>query len=190
MLNATWDAIRSVLGLGAEELSPSQMAARAVVTFAALVAMVRFGDKRMLNRGTAFDTIVMIMIGSVMSRAINGSTPLLGTWIAGAVLIGLHWLLAFLAYRIGWFGPLVKGNPVLLVEDGQIRKDAARGSHVTRNDLDQAIRAQGNEPDMAQVDHAYLERDGSISIIPREKGPKVLEVAVADGVQTVRIAVD
>ena len=189
MLDATWDLVRTLLGLGASELNAGQMALRAVLTFGVTVAIVRLGDKRLFGKGTAFDLVVSIMIGSVMSRAITSSSGLLATWLAGSVLVGMHWLLALLAAR-GWFGPLVKGNPVLLVEDGQMHHDGMRQSHVTRRDLEQALREDGREPDLSQVRRAYLERDGSISVVPREEGPRILEVSVADGVQTVRIAVE
>ena len=165
------------------------MAVRAVLTFAVTVATVRLGDKRLFGKGTAFDLVVAIMIGSVMSRAITGSGSLLATWLAGLVLVAMHWLLALLAFR-GWFGPLVKGRPVLLIEDGQVQRDAMRESHVTEMDLEQALRAEGREPDPSTVRLAYLERDGSISVVPCKEGPRVLEVSVADGVQTVRIAVE
>ena len=150
---------------------------------------MRLGDKRLFGKGTAFDLVVSIMIGSVMSRAITGSGSLLATWLAGLVLVGMHWLLALLASR-GWFGPLVKGNPVLLVEDGQLQRDAMRGSAITEKDLEQALRQDGQEPALSHVRRAYLERDGSISVIPRQDGPRLLEVSVADGVQTVRIALE
>ena len=189
MLDATWDLVRTLLGLGASELNAGQMALRAVLTFAVTVAIVRLGDKRLFGKGTAFDLVVAIMIGSVMSRAITGSGPLLATWVAGLVLVALHWLVALLAFH-DWFGPLVKGNPVLLIEDGQVQRDAMRDSHVTRTDLEQALREDGREPDLSQVRRAYLERDGSISIVPTKEGPAVLEVSVADGVQTVRIAIE
>jgi uncharacterized membrane protein YcaP (DUF421 family) len=54
----------------------------------------------------------------------------------------------------------------------------------------QALRSQGSTPDFSSVQAAYLERDGSISVVPRPDGPRILEVAVADGVQTVRIALE
>ena len=130
------------------------------------------------------------MIGSVMSRAITGSSPLLATWVAGAVLVGLHWLLALLSYHLDWLGPLIKGNKILLVKDGQIRPEGMREGSVSRNDLEQAMRMQGHEADPSHVQRAYLERDGSISVVPREDGPRLVEVSVADGVQTIRIAME
>jgi uncharacterized membrane protein YcaP (DUF421 family) len=180
----------SLLGIGAEDLTSGQMALRAVLTFVMTVAIVRLGNKRLFGKGTAFDLVVAIMIGSVMSRAITNASALLATWLAGVVLIGMHWLLATLSYHIDWFGPLIKGNPVLLVKEGDIQRDGMREGGVSQMDLDQALRAEGSEPDPSRVQLAYLERDGSISVVPRKDGPRILDVSVVDGVQTVRIAVE
>jgi uncharacterized membrane protein YcaP (DUF421 family) len=57
---------------------------------------VRLGSKRFLGQTSAFDTIVGIMLGSIMSRAINSSAPFFPTLIAGVVLVG-H---ACLAHRL------------------------------------------------------------------------------------------
>jgi uncharacterized membrane protein YcaP (DUF421 family) len=190
MIDRMLNLLQSLLGIGAEELAPGQMALRAVLTFAVTVAIIRLGNKRLFGKGTAFDLVVAIMIGSVMSRAITGSSPLLATWAAGLVLVGLHWLLATLSYHLDWFGPLVKGHPLLLVEDGHVHRAAMREGGVSRMDLDQAFREAGSEPDPARVQLAYLERDGSISVVPRQDGPRILEVSVADDVQVVRIALE
>jgi uncharacterized membrane protein YcaP (DUF421 family) len=190
MLDTIKNLADELLGMSAEELSPGQMAFRAVLTFVVTVVIIRLGNKRLFGKGTAFDLVVSIMIGSVMSRAITNAPALLATWTAGLVLIGMHWLLATLSYHLDWFGPLVKGNPVQLVKDGDVQRDGMREGGVSEADLEQAIRATGSEPDPAGVQLAYLERDGSISVVPRSEGPRVLEVAVADGVQTVRIALE
>lgn len=190
MLREMWDAFEALLGIGLEDLGIGQMALRAVVVLLVTVAVVRMGDKRLFGKGTAFDLVVSIMIGSVMSRAITASSSFYPTLVAGAVLVGIHWLLAFLAVHLDWFGAIVKGNPVLLVEDGRVVKEEARASAITRNDLEQVLRSSGSEPDISQVKRAWLERDGTISVIPRQQDPRVLEVAVADGVQTVRIALE
>ena len=189
MLDTTWDAIRSLLGLDAQELNSGQMAIRAVLTFVFTLAVLRFGSKRLFGKGTAFNYIAAIMIGSVMSRSITGSSPFFPTWAAGTVLVGLHWLLAYLTSRLDWFGPLVKGNTVELIRDGEVLADGMREGNVSRHDLEQALRDQGLEPEPAGVKRAVLERDGSINAIPMQGEPQILEVSVEKGVQTVRIAV-
>jgi uncharacterized membrane protein YcaP (DUF421 family) len=180
--------LRSLLGIGADELTASQMALRAVLTFVVTVAAVRFGHKRLFGKATAFDLVVAIMVGSVMSRAITNPRGLLAIWAGGVVLIVLHRLTAALAFRSKWFGALVKGNAVLLVEGGQINNSGVRKAAVSELDLHEALRAKGSEPDLSRVRLAYLERDGSISVVPNKGEARVLEVTVEDNVQVVRIA--
>ena len=182
--------LESLFGLDTEELNALQMAVRAVLTFAVTVAVVRVGHKRLFGKGTAFDLVVAIMVGSVMSRAITNASGLVAIWLAGLVLIMLHRLVATLAFHFRVFGPVVKGHPRLLIEDGQISGAALRKSHISSLDLDEALREEGMEPDPQRVRLAHLERDGTISVVPRRGEPRILEVTVENNVQVVRIALD
>jgi uncharacterized membrane protein YcaP (DUF421 family) len=103
------------------------------------------------------------------------------------VLLGLHWLITFLAYHSDWFGPLVKGNPVLLIKDGKIQSRAMRETGLSTRDLEQAIRQEAQQTDLTGIQSAYLERSGSISVIPYRPEPRVTVIPVEDGVLTVRI---
>jgi uncharacterized membrane protein YcaP (DUF421 family) len=103
------------------------------------------------------------------------------------VLIGAHWLLGVLAFHARWFGTLVKGSPVLLIKDGNIQREGMRRAGLSKNDLEQALRLGSNQTDPAKIQLAYMERNGGISVIPRKHEPRVVDVPVADGVQTVRI---
>ena len=177
------------LGLDVQDVNAIQMALRTVLIYAAMLAIVRVGSKRFLSQATAFDAIVAIMLGSIMSRAINGSAPFLPTLAAGVILVGLHWLIAAIAYSSDWFGTLVKGEPVLLIKDGRLNEKGLRGSSVSHKDLEEALRIESHVTEPESVKLAYLERNGGISVIPRKPEPRVLEMSVEDGVQTVRIVV-
>jgi uncharacterized membrane protein YcaP (DUF421 family) len=188
-MNGALEAVTRLLGLGRDvaNVTTAQMALRTVIVYAFALAIIRLGSKRFLSQASAFDVIVAIMLGSVMSRAINGSAPFLPTLVSGAVLVGTHWLLAALAYRLDWLGPVVKGQPVRLVTDGVIDRDAMRRAGVSERDLEQALRAQAGVTDPARVRLATLERDGTISVLPADQPPRVVEVSVEQGVQTVRV---
>lgn len=164
-----------------------EAALRAVIIYAFTLLIIRLGSKRMMGKATAFDVILGIMIGSVMSRAINSSDRIVPTLVAGSVMVAMHWLFGVVAFHTDWFGRVVKGIPVRLIEDGTVRDDAMRQSHISRRDLDEALRHQGIQPDPSRVELAHLERDGTISVIKRDGAPRVLDVHVANGVQTVRI---
>jgi uncharacterized membrane protein YcaP (DUF421 family) len=187
-----WDQFQDLLGVGrgSEGIGALAAALRTVVIYVFSLAIIRIGSKRFLSQASAFDVVVGIMLGSVMSRGISGSAPLLPTFVSGAVLIGMHWLLAALAFHVGWLGPYVKGNPVLLIEDGHVQQEGMRRAGVSAQDLEQALRIRSGVTDAAKVRLAYLERNGSISIVPSKGAPRVLDVAVAGGVQTIRIELE
>jgi uncharacterized membrane protein YcaP (DUF421 family) len=188
-MEALVETVRELLGVGRDiaDVDTLQMALRTVIIYASALIIIRLGSKRFLGKATAFDVIVAIMLGSILSRGINGSAPFLPTIVAGAVLVGLHWLLAFLTSRLDWFGPLVKGNPVLLVEDGTIREEGMRRAGLSTRDLEEHLRLRANETDISNVRLAVLERNGEISVVPKERAPRVLDVSVEDGTQTVRV---
>src|SRR4051812_22541814 len=104
MFQTVWEVIRTLFGFGGSsgDITALQAVLRTIVIYAFTLAIVRFGSKRFLSQATAFDTIVGIMLGSVMSRAINGSAPFFPTLLAGAALVGMHWLMAALALRFDW----------------------------------------------------------------------------------------
>ncbi|HUR93291.1 MAG TPA: YetF domain-containing protein [Gemmatimonadales bacterium] len=164
-------------------------AIRTLAVYAFAVVAVRLGSKRFLSQASAFDVIVAIMLGSIMSRAIS-TPPLWPMLLSGAVLIAAHSLLAALAYRLDWLGPVVKGRPRLLLRDGRVDHDAMRQAKVSRQDLEQAVRLQVGETDLSRVRQARLERDGSISVVTAGREPVVLDVGVEAGVQTVRIRLE
>jgi uncharacterized membrane protein YcaP (DUF421 family) len=184
-----WEQIQALLGLGLDvgDVGSLQMALRTILIYAFTLTLVRLGSKRFLAEATAFDVIVGIMLGSIMSRAINGSAPFVPTLFGGAVLVGVHWLLGVLSYHLDWFGPLVKGSPVLLIKDGEIQRPGVRQAGLSNQDLEQALRLQANQADLSKVRLAYMERNGNISMIPSRSEPRVFTVQVEEGVQTVRI---
>lgn len=184
------DALRQILGIGAETLSWYHTLLRAVIVYAAALAMVRIGEKRFMGKNTAFDVILGVILGSVVSRSVNNADPIMPTMVAGFTLVGLHWLFAAVSFKSDRLGDLFKGSTRLLVKDGEIDWKEMRKSHISRKDLMGQIRTEGNIDDLDEVEKAYLERSGSISVIKASKEPKVVEVQVADGVQTIRIVVE
>ncbi|HEU4594693.1 MAG TPA: YetF domain-containing protein, partial [Pyrinomonadaceae bacterium] len=158
MLQAVWEQFQGLLGLGrdAGDMGAIQMALRTVFVYAFTLAIVRLGSKRFLSKATAFDVIVGIMLGSVMSRAITGAASFFPTLMVGVTLIAAHWLMAALAFRFDWFGSLVKGNSILLIEDGKIQGDGMRQAGLSEHDLKQALRMQNNHTDPAKIRRAYL----------------------------------
>lgn len=78
MLETVGESLNQLLGVGVEggDIGVLHAAVRTVVVYVVSLVLVRLGNKRFMAQASAFDLIVAIMLGSVMSRAINGSAPL------------------------------------------------------------------------------------------------------------------
>jgi uncharacterized membrane protein YcaP (DUF421 family) len=183
---AAWG--RAALALGADEraIGLGPMMLRAVVVYLVTLAVVRLGKKRFMGRATAFDVILGIMLGSIASRAITGNAPFLPALAATAALVGLHAVLTGIACRWHGFGTLLKGHPRLLVRDGVVERETLRRVHMSARDLEEDLRGKGVDR-VEQVAEARLERSGQVSVLKAKAPPRVVEIAVADGVQTVRL---
>ena len=151
---------------GAGDLTTGQIVVRAVFVFVVWLVIVRLADRRLLGKYSAFDVVLAVMLGSVLSRAINGSAPLGGTLAAAAVLVAMHWILTFLSYRWHGFGHLVKGLPQTLIVDGKVYEEELRKNFITGHDLAEMLRLQGRINDPSEAKLAMLERNGQISAIP------------------------
>src|SRR5689334_24347397 len=119
-MDTFYNFVGPLLGLGAEpkDLTFIQISLRGIIVFIATLVMVRLGHKRSLARKTAFDAVLLVILASVLSRAINGSAAFFATLGGGLVLVLLHRLLALCAFYSHQFGILIKGQAELIVDDG------------------------------------------------------------------------
>src|ERR1043165_6731196 len=90
------------------ELTLLNVSLRCFIIFIVGLALVRIGDRRSLAQKTAFDAVFIVLIGSMLSRAINGSGPFFMTIAGGIALMIVHRVFAFGACKSHWFGKIIK----------------------------------------------------------------------------------
>jgi uncharacterized membrane protein YcaP (DUF421 family) len=153
----------------ANELTLLHISVRALFIFIIGLALVRIGDRRSLSEKTAFDAIFIVLIGSMLSRAINGTAPFFTTVAAGVVLMVIHRACAFGACKSHAFGKLLKGAPVTLVHNGTIDRAQMRRCLVSEHDLEGDLRLDARTEDVSTIAFARLERSGDISFLKKEQ---------------------
>jgi len=170
-MNALQNFFLTLLGPDgkATELTLLHISLRALFIFVIGLALVRIGDRRSLSEKTAFDAIFIVLIGSMLSRAINGTAPFFTTIAAGIVLMLIHRACAFGACKSHAFGKLIKGRPVTLVRNGEIDRAQMRRSLVSEHDFEEDLRLHAKTQDISDIQTARLERSGDISFIKKEK---------------------
>ena len=151
-------------------LSLGQMCARAAVVFVWGIIIVRLGDRRLLGKNAGFDMLLVVVLGSVLSRAVNGQAAFFPTLGASAALILLHHLLGSAACRSDLLSRALMGLPRTLVRQGRVDHEQLRRSKMSRDDLEENLRLNGNVASAVAVEEARLERNGTISVVKRGDG--------------------
>jgi uncharacterized membrane protein YcaP (DUF421 family) len=169
-MNTFSELLQVLLGLSTQpkELTFLQVSVRGVVVFIATLVMVRLSSKRSLAEKTAFDAVLVVIIGSMLSRAINGSAAFLPTLGSGFVLVLLHRLFGITAYYSHAFGILLKGKPTVLVRNGSLERNNMLWNHISEHDLQEDMRLEAKTEDLSKIKTARVERSGDISFIKAE----------------------
>lgn len=156
---------KSILGIGVEELSTLHILVRCLVVYILGIALVRLGNKRFIGKMSAFDIILAIIIGSLLSRSITEKDLFLEILAACLLLILMHRLFSLAAAQSDFFGNWIKGHSRLIVEDGEILWDAMNKSNLSKKDLLETLRLNAKITEVEKVKMARLERNGDISFI-------------------------
>jgi len=166
-----YDFVGPLLGLDAEpkDLTFTQISLRGIIIFLITLVMVRLSSKRSLAEKTAFDAILLVILASILSRAINGTAGFFTSIGGGFVLVFLHRFFAWLACRSHAFGKLIKGCPEIIVENGKPVLAMMRRNLISQHDLEEDLRLEAKTEEFADIQVALLERSGDISFIKKEK---------------------
>lgn len=162
------DSINSFFGSG-EDLNALQMGARAFVMFFIMLVLIRLGGVRMFGRKSAFDDVIVIMLGAVLSRGVVGANPFWSTVAAAAVMIGIHRAMAWLCIHSKTIELIVRGKPTVLYKDGQINPVNMRRSGLSDSDLEESVRLEMKQQSLKNIGTAMMETNGRISFIDTKK---------------------
>ncbi|MDB5283162.1 MAG: hypothetical protein JWO06_2237 [Bacteroidota bacterium] len=165
------DWLNSLLGLTVSELTPGQMAARAVVVFFISLAYIRIAGLRTFGKSSAFDQITAIIYGAIMGRSVVSTSSFGGALLATLVIMLLHRLVAYLTLKSKKLGAILKGKPLLLFRNGNIEETNTRKAHITAEDMSEAMRLLLTINNLDEVKEVYLERSGELSVIKKEEKP-------------------
>ena len=158
------ETIEYLFGVG-KELNSLQMATRSVIVFILALLMLRIAGVRTLGRKSAFDTVVIIMLGAILSRAVVGSSPFIPTIVASFVLVLIHRLLGWISFKSESMNRLVNGKRELLYKDGKKYEENMQAAQISEDDVHEEVRAQFHQEDLENVKQVWLEKTGKLSII-------------------------
>jgi uncharacterized membrane protein YcaP (DUF421 family) len=115
------------------------------------------------------DNVLTILLGAILSRAVTGASPFFPTILAGALIVVLYKICSWLSVYSHAFGKLVKGEEKTIYVDGKLLKESMKKCMVTEKDLHEELRINVNLDSFEKIDRIYLERNGEISVVLKEK---------------------
>ncbi len=140
---------------------------RAAVFFVFLLVITRCVGRRELNSLEPFDLILLVVMGDLVQQAITQSDySVTGGMLVIGTMVLLTVVVSYLTYRFPRTRPMLDGEPILLIHDGEVlRANARRGAHHPRGAP--GGRRQQQIASLADVRYGVLETNGKISMIPR-----------------------
>ncbi|MGF6929441.1 uncharacterized membrane protein YcaP (DUF421 family) [Chitinophaga sp. W2I13] len=148
-----------------DQLNVLQMSVRAVAMYFVTLTLIRLGGMRIFGKKSAFDTIIVIMMGAVLARVIVGASPFSGTVAAAAVMVAINRSLAWISLKSNMINRLLKGKPLLLYDAGEIKWENMNKACLSKSDLMESLRLETLKASLAEIEQAYMETNGRISFI-------------------------
>jgi uncharacterized membrane protein YcaP (DUF421 family) len=143
---------------------------RTTVAFLLIFAVTRAVGRRELSSMEPFDLILLVVMGDLVQQGVTQSDySMTGATIILCTLSVLVVVTAWLSFRFRRLRPLLEGEPIVLIADGDVVDRAIRRERITREELRAEARLQ-QIGSLADVRYAVLETNGRISFVTAGTG--------------------
>jgi uncharacterized membrane protein YcaP (DUF421 family) len=145
------------------------IALRAAFAFGFIFLLTRVVGRRELAALEPFDLVLLIVVGDLVQQGITQSDySLTGLVIAVGTMATLTVLASWLSFRFPRLRPVLDGEPIVIVRDGEPIERNLKRERVTLGEVEAEARLQQIES-LRTVRWAVLETSGKISFLVDDK---------------------
>ena len=138
---------------------------RAAVIFLFVFALTRLLGRRELSSLEPFDLILLVVIGDLVQQGVTQSdNSVTGALLAVSTIALLTVALSYASFRSRRLRPILAGEPIVLVEDGEAIAANLRRQRLTLEEIEAEARLS-EIASLADVRWAILETNGKISFV-------------------------
>ena len=138
---------------------------RAAFVFAFMLLLTRIIGKRELSSLQPFDLILLIVLGDALQQGLTQDDySLTGAVLVVGTIAVLQVCVSWIGYRFPRSRPVLEGEPVVIVQDGNVIERNLNRERLTVEEIHEAARKQ-QIAHLAEIRFAVLETDGEISFI-------------------------
>ena len=140
---------------------------RTVFVFVLIFVVTRAVGRRELSSMEPFDMILLVVIGDLVQQGVTQSDYSLTGAITVIATIGvLTVVTAWLGFRFRVLRPVLEGEPIVLVVDGEVLERNLQRERMTVEELEAEARQQ-QIGSLREVRFAVLETNGKISFVTK-----------------------
>jgi len=140
---------------------------RAAVIFVFVFTLTRLLGRRELSSLEPFDLILLVVTGDLVQQGVMQSDySATGALLAISTIALLTVALSYLSFRSRRLRPLLAGEPIVLVENGEPVERNMRRQRLTVEEV-QAEARLAQIPSLERVRWAILETNGRISFVEK-----------------------
>jgi len=138
---------------------------RSVVVFCFVFLLTRVIGKRELSSLQPFDLILLIVLGDALQQGLTQDDyTVTGAFLVVGTLAVLQVFVSWVNWRFPRTRPIIEGEPVIVVQDGNVIEGNLKRERLTVEDIAEEARKQ-QIAHLSEVRFAVLETSGVITFI-------------------------
>lgn len=145
------------------------IAGRTIIMVIIIFFLTKLLGKKQISQLSLFDYIVGITIGSTVADiSLDIQKNFFGGIVSLVIFVMIAYFISLTTMKSIKARRFLTGVPTMLVEKGKIIESGLRKSKIDVNELLAEARIEGYF-DIEEIDYAFMEINGAISFLPKEK---------------------
>jgi uncharacterized membrane protein YcaP (DUF421 family) len=141
----------------------------AIAGYFILLLIVRVLKRRAGSQMTLFEFVIVFLMGGIIILSTVGNDRSVTNCTCAVIAVALiHRTIAWGKSKSPTMGAIIDGTPLVIIRHGEWQPEVVTGMKLRQEDIEAAGRSAGANR-IQDVDYAILERNGRISVIPKEK---------------------
>lgn len=140
---------------------------RALILYMLIIVCLRLMGKRQLGELQPSELVITILISNIASLPIEDTgIPMILGAIPVLALVCFEIIISSISLKSKWFRSIISGNPIVIINNGELIQDQLKNLRFTIDDLMAALR-ENNIYDIRDVQYAIVETTGKVSVLQK-----------------------
>ncbi|HZH42937.1 MAG TPA: YetF domain-containing protein [Lysobacter sp.] len=143
---------------------------RALVVYAFLLVVFRIAGKRTLAQSTNFELVLLLIISETIQEAlVDQDHSVTNAFLLVLTMVATSLGLSLIKQRWPAVSKWLDGLPVAVIRGGKPDRELMRELRVDDDEVVSAARRQEGLRRIDEIEHAVVEENGEISVVPKRK---------------------